>query len=152
MRAEARGGWRRRRCRARVPKAPPAARRGASCGADGAPAGGRPAPQARLAPGPCRCSLRPKLRPRFISFCDMSRNLAPQLDHLGDFTATRRVLTIAALAVPIGAFGALTAWALLRLIGLITNLVFYGRFGTDLLAPGGVHHPPELILLAPVAG
>jgi H+/Cl- antiporter ClcA len=82
----------------------------------------------------------------------MSRNPTPPLDHLGDFTATRRILTIAALAVPTGAVGALTAWALLRLIGLITNLVFYGRFGTELVAPGGVHHPPELILLAPVAG
>ena len=77
---------------------------------------------------------------------------APQLDHLGDFTATPRLLTISALALPVGAIGALTAWALLRLIGLITNAVFYQRFGTSLVAPGQVHHPPALILLAPVAG
>ena len=74
------------------------------------------------------------------------------LDHLGDFTATRRLLTIAAFAVPIGAFSAVVAWALLRLIGVITNLVFYQRFGTALVAPGGEPHSPFLILLAPVCG
>jgi H+/Cl- antiporter ClcA len=42
--------------------------------------------------------------------------------------------------------------ALLRLIGLITNLVFYGRDSTDLVAPGATHHSPLLVLLAPVAG
>jgi len=77
---------------------------------------------------------------------------ARQLDHLGDFTATRRVVTIAALAAPIGALGALVSWALLRLIGLITNLVFYGRLSSGLVAPGKGHHSPLLILLAPVAG
>ena len=50
--------------------------------------------------------------------------------HLGDFTADRRMLVIAAFAVPVGAASAVVAWALLRLIGLITNLVFYQRLGT----------------------
>jgi H+/Cl- antiporter ClcA len=74
------------------------------------------------------------------------------LSHLGDFATTRRVLTIAALALPIGALSAGVAWCLLRLIGLITNLVFYQRFGTALVAPGEGHHSPLLILLAPVCG
>jgi len=74
------------------------------------------------------------------------------LRHLGDFTATPRLLVIAAYALPIGALSAAVAWALLRLIGLITNLVFYQRFGTALVAPGGGHHSPALILLAPVCG
>jgi chloride channel protein, CIC family len=77
---------------------------------------------------------------------------ASSLRHLGDFTATRRMLTIAAFAAPIGALSAGVAWCLLRLIGLITNLVFYQRLGTALVAPGGAHHSPALILLAPVAG
>jgi H+/Cl- antiporter ClcA len=81
----------------------------------------------------------------------MSRN-GPDMRHLGDFTATRRMLKIAAFAVPIGAVSAAVAWALLRLIGLITNLVFYQRWGTALVAPGATHHSPALILLAPVAG
>jgi H+/Cl- antiporter ClcA len=74
------------------------------------------------------------------------------LRHLGDFTATPRLLVIAAYALPIGASSAAVAWALLRLIGLITNLVFYQRFGTALVAPGSGHHSPALILLAPVCG
>jgi H+/Cl- antiporter ClcA len=75
-----------------------------------------------------------------------------ELRHLGDFTTSRRVLSILALAAPIGALSACVAWALLRLIGLITNLVFYQRAGTALVAPGGGHHPFELVLLAPVLG
>jgi H+/Cl- antiporter ClcA len=74
------------------------------------------------------------------------------LRHLGDFAVGRRVLVIAALALPIGALAAGVAWALLRLIGLITNLVFYQRIDTALVAPGAIHHPPLLILLAPVCG
>jgi chloride channel protein, CIC family len=72
--------------------------------------------------------------------------------HLGDFTLRPRVLRIVAWAVPIGAAGALAALALLRLIGLLTNLVFYQRISTRLVAPGVGHHQPLLILLAPVAG
>jgi chloride channel protein, CIC family len=72
--------------------------------------------------------------------------------HLGDFTLRPRVLLIIACALPIGAFGAFAAWFLLRLIGLITNLIFYHRVNFGLVAPGAVHNPPWLILLAPVAG
>lgn len=62
------------------------------------------------------------------------------------------MLRIVAWAVPIGAAGALAAPALLRLIGLLTNLVFYQRISTRLVAPGVGHHQPLLIPLAPVAG
>ena len=72
--------------------------------------------------------------------------------HLGDFTAGPRMLVIAALAVPVGVASALVAWALLRLIGLITNAVFYARWGTRLVAPGAGHHNPAVLLLAPIVG
>jgi H+/Cl- antiporter ClcA len=72
--------------------------------------------------------------------------------HLGDFSATPRMIVIAILAVPIGAASACVSWALLRLIGVITNGVFYQRFDTHLVAPDGGHHHPALILLAPIAG
>src|SRR6476469_9729551 len=62
------------------------------------------------------------------------------------------MVVIAALALPVGAAGAALAWLLLRLIGLITNAVFYQRLGTALVAPGHVHHPWVLLLLAPVVG
>jgi chloride channel protein, CIC family len=61
------------------------------------------------------------------------------------------MLLITALAVPVGAVSAGVAWVLLRMIGLITNVTFYGRFDTRLVAPGaGYHH--AVVLLAPVAG
>ena len=74
------------------------------------------------------------------------------LRHLGDFDVSPRLLAMVAFALPIGALSAGVAWCLLRLIGLITNLVFYQRVGTALVAPGEVPHSPFLILLAPIAG
>ena len=73
-------------------------------------------------------------------------------DNLGDFAVDRRMLVVTALALPVGALAAGAAWCLLRLIGLVTNLVFYQRVSTDLVAPGAQHHPWWLILLAPIAG
>jgi H+/Cl- antiporter ClcA len=77
---------------------------------------------------------------------------ASDLRHLGDFDVSPRLLAIVAFALPIGALSAGVAWCLLRLIGLITNLVFYQRVGTALVAPGEIHHSPFLILLAPICG
>ncbi len=62
------------------------------------------------------------------------------------------MLLIAALALPVGLVSAGLAWCLLRLIGLITNLVFYHRLRTNLVAPGDGHHSWLLILLAPIVG
>jgi chloride channel protein, CIC family len=72
--------------------------------------------------------------------------------HLGDFTLEPRVLWITTLALIVGGASAVMAFALLRLIGLITNAVFYQRVSTSLVAPGAHHHDPWLILIAPVAG
>lgn len=81
----------------------------------------------------------------------MSGTRTAQLRHLGDFSTSKRVLVIAALAAPLGALSACVAWALLRLIGLITNLVFYQRLATKLATPG-THHSFVLILAAPILG
>jgi CIC family chloride channel protein len=72
--------------------------------------------------------------------------------HLGDFTVTPRVLVICAWALPVGAAGAGASWVLLRLIGLITNLVFFGRFSGETVSPGAGPHPWWLVLGAPIAG
>ncbi|HEY6932803.1 MAG TPA: chloride channel protein [Marmoricola sp.] len=72
--------------------------------------------------------------------------------HLGDFSTTPRMLVIAGLAIPIGAVAACVAWLLLKLIGLITNAVFYHRVDTSLVAPGAAHHNPFVILCAPIVG
>ena len=71
---------------------------------------------------------------------------------LGDFNVQPRMLLITLWALPVGAFGAGAAYLLLKLIGLTTNVVFYQRFETSLVAPGAVHHPWLLVLLAPVVG
>jgi H+/Cl- antiporter ClcA len=73
-------------------------------------------------------------------------------ERLGDYAVSPRLLIISALALAIGVVSALVADALLRLIGLITNLVFYQRIATGLVAPGvGAHHW-WLIVSAPVVG
>ncbi|MGH2927840.1 MAG: chloride channel protein, partial [Solirubrobacteraceae bacterium] len=62
------------------------------------------------------------------------------------------MLLIAVLAVPVGAVAACVAWALLRLIGLITNAIFYLRLDAKLVLPSGGHSSSLIILLAPVVG
>src|SRR5579884_2208365 len=63
------------------------------------------------------------------------RRSAHGLESLGDFTTTPRVLGISVLAIGIGIVSAYVALILLRLIGIFTNLFFYGRWGTALVSP-----------------
>jgi CIC family chloride channel protein len=75
---------------------------------------------------------------------DNSANTPRQDQHeeLGDFSATLRVLPISALAIGIGALCACVALALLRLIGLFTNLFYFGRWSTTMVSPVGNHPAP----------
>jgi H+/Cl- antiporter ClcA/CBS domain-containing protein len=70
---------------------------------------------------------------------------------LGDFTTTRRVIPISALAMVIGLLCAFVALALLRLIGLFTNLFYFGRLNTSLVSPAGNHLGISSVLV-PIAG
>jgi H+/Cl- antiporter ClcA/predicted transcriptional regulator len=70
---------------------------------------------------------------------------------LADFTVTTRTLAVAALAVPIGAMGAVVALALLKTIGLITNVLWFGRIGSDLVAPADAD-AGALTIVWPVVG
>ncbi len=54
---------------------------------------------------------------------------------MGDFTTTWTVIPITLLAMVIGIFSAFVALALLRLIGLFTNLFFFQRVSTALISP-----------------
>jgi H+/Cl- antiporter ClcA len=54
---------------------------------------------------------------------------------LGDFTATARILPLCVLAIGIGALSSYVAVALLRLIGLFTNLFYFHRLSTELVRP-----------------
>jgi H+/Cl- antiporter ClcA len=81
----------------------------------------------------------------------MKHSQHDQLDHLGDFTATTRLLPVAGLAVGIGLCAAVVAAALLRLIALFTNLFFFQKISTALVSPAG-HHLGAGVILVPVAG
>src|SRR5207253_8749301 len=56
---------------------------------------------------------------------------------LGDFTADSRVVMLAAMAALVGAISAFVALALVRLIGLFTNLAYFHRFDTSFASPAG---------------
>src|SRR5262245_13887823 len=73
------------------------------------------------------------------------------VEALGDFSTTRRVVPISAVAVGIGALAAVVALTLLRLIGLFTNLFFYQRLSTEMVSPAGNGLGP-LVVFVPVAG
>jgi CIC family chloride channel protein len=60
-------------------------------------------------------------------------------EELGDFSTTLRVLPISGLAIVIGALCAFVALVLLRLIGLFTNLFYFGRWNTAMVSPVGNH-------------
>ncbi len=57
------------------------------------------------------------------------------VQRLGDFTTNWNVIPITALAIGIGILSAFVALALLRLIGIFTNLFFFQRWGTALVSP-----------------
>ena len=56
---------------------------------------------------------------------------SPSSAPLRDFTADRRVLILAAMAVVIGSAGAGAAWTLSRLINLVTHLAFFGTLSAS---------------------
>jgi chloride channel protein, CIC family len=58
---------------------------------------------------------------------------------LGDFTATWRLCPITFLAMIIGVVCAFVTLGLLRLIGLFTNLFYFGRWSAELVSPVGNH-------------
>src|SRR5215212_4475129 len=68
-----------------------------------------------------------------------------------EVTVGPRLLHITAIAVVIGIAGGFVAQALMRLIGLITNLVFFHRISLELVPPADAHIGGWMIL-APVAG
>jgi H+/Cl- antiporter ClcA len=70
--------------------------------------------------------------------------------HLADYSADYRMLILAAMAVVAGTGGAFSAWVLLKLIALATNLFWYGKLsfaGADISNRGAL-----LIVLIPVVG
>ena len=70
---------------------------------------------------------------------DSGTNRLERNNELGDFTTTWRIAPITMLAMIIGVICAFVALALLRLIGLFTNLFYFGRWNTAMVSPAGNH-------------
>jgi len=64
----------------------------------------------------------------------------------------RRTIGICAGAIVIAIGAGLAAQLLIRLIGLVTNAMFYGRLSTAFVDPGSGTHNPLLVIAIPIAG
>ncbi len=71
---------------------------------------------------------------------------------VGDFTTNRRVIPISLLALVVGAVSAFVALALLRLIGLFTNLFFFQRWSTVSVSPAAHTLGAIAAVAVPVVG
>ncbi len=73
-------------------------------------------------------------------------------DQLGDFTTDSRTLLVAAMAAAVATLSVGTAWLLLQLIYLMTNLAYHGQFSTANMpiAPNG--SLPAISVIIPVIG
>src|SRR5579859_71867 len=76
---------------------------------------------------------------------------ANSLPRLGDFSTDRRVLILIAMAVLVGIGGALSAWFLLRVIALATNLIWLHTLSAQSLSLAGVKRDAWMVA-APALG
>lgn len=85
----------------------------------------------------------------------ISPSLGPtlQFEHLAKRKTLldRRVLFISGLTVLIAIAAGFIAQGLVLLIGLITNLAFYGRVSTDFVSPAE-HHLGAFVIIVPIVG
>ena len=70
---------------------------------------------------------------------------------LADFSADRRLLMLAAMALVVGTGGAFAAWFLIKLIALVTNIVWFGRLDTTSISLAHAARTPWMVA-APVVG
>jgi chloride channel protein, CIC family len=71
--------------------------------------------------------------------------------HLRDFTATRRMVYLAIIAIALGVIATYVAFALLQLIGLFTNLFYYQRLEFGSASPAG-NTLGAVSIVVPIAG
>jgi H+/Cl- antiporter ClcA len=70
---------------------------------------------------------------------------------LGDFSATRRTVFLAAIAIVVGVLAAFVASFLLQLIALFTNIFYFQRLSLEAASPAQ-HHLGLASVAVPVAG
>ena len=83
---------------------------------------------------------------------DKARGAARHRNKLGDFTADRRVLLLIGMALAVGGASAGTAWILLKLIALVSNLVWFGQLSLASLPIAQTSRSAMWMVLAPAAG
>jgi chloride channel protein, CIC family len=66
-------------------------------------------------------------------------------------TAHRSLVFISVLSIGLGIIGGVVAPALMRLIGFVTNLSFYGRISSDFTSPAA-NHLGAFVIVIPVIG
>jgi CIC family chloride channel protein len=71
--------------------------------------------------------------------------------HLADFIVDPRLLMLAGMALVVGTGGALAAWVLVKLISLVTNLVWFGVLATTPPVMANAARTPWMVLI-PVLG
>jgi len=72
--------------------------------------------------------------------------------HLRDFTATRRMLMLSAIAIGIGVVASFVAFALLKLIALFTNLFYYQHASFAPSSPANHTLAPVAAVAMPIVG
>ncbi|HEX2759405.1 MAG TPA: hypothetical protein VHM27_02780, partial [Rhizomicrobium sp.] len=77
--------------------------------------------------------------------------MSPIAPPLADFKADRRILLLASMALVVGAAGAGAALALLDMINLVSNLVWFGRWSFHAISLAHVARSPWVVA-APVLG
>lgn len=73
------------------------------------------------------------------------------IDRLADFTRDKRILLLSGFAIIIGLLSTMSAWCLVNLIALISNMVFYQRFSTELISIAH-HHLGAWVIIIPAIG
>jgi CIC family chloride channel protein len=86
-----------------------------------------------------------------FSETDENQQAFAPANELGDFTATPRLIPISLAAMTIGVIASFVALALLKLIGLFTNLFYFQRWSMEMASPGG-HQLGYLAVIVPVVG
>jgi chloride channel protein, CIC family len=86
-----------------------------------------------------------------VEHLERGPQVAKTTDGLRDFSADHRLIALAAMALIVGTGGAVSAWALLHLINLVTNLVWFGKVSAATASISGNALGPAAVLI-PVGG
>jgi H+/Cl- antiporter ClcA len=83
---------------------------------------------------------------------EKARGAARHRNKLGDFTADHRVLLLIGIALVVGSASAVSAWVLLKLIALVSNLVWFGQLSGQSIPLAQTSRGAIWMVLAPAVG